>query len=50
MLFSQSRLPLVVSCEATRALRFLFRRGNLVESESLELELGSARSPHVLGE
>jgi len=37
-------LPLVVSCGATRALHFLFGRGNSVESESLELELESAKT------
>jgi len=37
-------LPLVVSYEATQALCFLFRHGNSVESESLELELESAKT------
>jgi len=39
-----SHLPLVVSCKATQALRFLFGHGNLVESESMELELESAKT------
>jgi len=39
-----SRLPLVVYCKATRALLFLFGHGNLVESESLEHELESAKT------
>jgi len=37
-------LPLVVSCEATQALCFLFGHGNSMESESLELELESVKT------
>ena len=37
-------LRCIMACEATVALRFLFGRGNSVESESLELELESAKT------
>jgi len=44
-----SCLPLVVSCQTTWTLCFFFGHGNLVKSESLELELESAKPclPHV---